>query len=51
MKCDACKEKIEENFLNKLKETYIGSDKKKKLVCQNYQKTHSIDELKEKFKI
>jgi|TARA_Y100000310_G_C20322301_1_gene641304 hypothetical protein len=51
MKCDICKAKIEENFLNKLKGTYIGSGKKKKAVCQNCQKAHSIEEIKKKLKL
>ncbi len=51
MKCDSCKVKIEENFLQKIQGTYIGSGKSKKAVCQNCQKNHSIEELKEKLKI
>ena len=51
MKCDVCKEKIEENFLNKIKGTYIGSGKNKKAVCQNCQKTTTFKEIKEKLKL
>ena len=51
MKCDICKEKIEENFLNKIKGTYLGLGKKKKAVCQNCQKKNSIEEIKKKLKL
>ena len=48
VKCDLCKEKIEETFLEKFKGTYIGRYKKKKVVCAECQKKHSVDEIKKK---
>jgi len=39
VKCDECKEKIEETFLGKIKGTYIKDGKKKKVICSNCQKT------------
>jgi hypothetical protein len=48
MKCDICKSKIEETFLNKPKGTYIGKGKKKKIACQNCQKALSMEEIKKK---
>lgn len=39
-KCDLCKNKIETTFLEKIKGTYIGSGKKRKIVCSNCQKKH-----------
>lgn len=46
VKCEICRNKIEENFLEKIKGTYI----KKKAVCAECQKKHTIEELKEKLK-
>ena len=40
MKCDICKEKIEETFLNKIKGTRIG----KKFVCDSCQKKYKSKE-------
>ena len=51
MKCDVCREKIEETFLEKIKGTYIGRYKKKKLVCSSCQKKYSLKEMKEKLKL
>ncbi len=48
MKCDLCSSKIEETFLEKIKGTYIGRYKKKKVVCPSCQKKYSLEELKEK---
>ena len=48
MKCDLCKEKVETLFLEKIKGTYIGKGKKKKVVCQRCQKQYSFEEIKEK---
>ena len=50
MKCDVCKEKVETTFLEKIKGTYIGRYKKKKLVCNNCQKKYSMKEITEKLK-
>jgi hypothetical protein len=50
MKCDICKQKVEETFLGKIKGSYIGSGKKKKVVCQACQKTNSFEEIKKKLK-
>jgi len=49
-KCDLCKEKIEETFLEKFKGTYIGRYKKKNIVCNNCQKKYSVEEIKGKLK-
>ncbi len=46
MKCDVCKNTVEELFLGKIKGTYIGNGKKKKIVCGNCQKKSTIEELK-----
>tara|TARA_Y100000310_G_scaffold337122_1_gene423371 strand:- start:9886 stop:10041 length:156 start_codon:yes stop_codon:yes gene_type:complete len=51
MKCDICKDKVEETFLGKPLGTYIGSGKKKKIVCQNCQKTMTIEEIKKRVRI
>jgi len=45
-KCEICKNKIEETFLEKISGTYIS----KKAVCSGCQKKFSIEELKEKLK-
>jgi ribosome-binding protein aMBF1 (putative translation factor) len=39
MKCDICKEKIEETFLGKIRGTRIG----KKVVCDKCQKKYGKD--------
>jgi hypothetical protein len=39
MKCEICKNKIEQTFLNKVLGTYIKNDKgKKHLICKECQK-------------
>jgi len=38
MKCSKCGRKVEKTFLNKVRGTYIGSGKKKKLICSECQK-------------
>ena len=43
-KCEICRDKIEETFLEKIRGTYIN----KKAVCSGCQKKLSIEELKEK---
>jgi hypothetical protein len=49
MKCEICKKKVEETFLNKPLGTYMKDKKgKRHLVCQNCQRTHSKKELAEK---
>jgi len=50
MKCEVCNEKIEENFLGKLKGTSIKIDKKLKYICMDCQKKLSVEELKERLK-
>lgn len=45
-KCEICREKVGETFLEKLKGTYIG----KKVVCSECQKKHTMQQLKEKLK-
>ena len=41
MKCELCKEKIEETFLNKIIGSYVKDEKgKKHLVCANCQKKY-----------
>ncbi len=40
MKCDICKEDVEETFLHKLKGSYIKVDKKQKVVCSSCQSKH-----------
>ena len=45
MKCEICKKKIEEIFLDKILGTYIKDKKgKKHTVCQNCQKEHKTKE-------
>ena len=39
-KCDLCKNKIESTFLEKIKGTYVGRGKNKKVVCASCQKKH-----------
>ncbi|MBS3108336.1 hypothetical protein J4409_00535 [Candidatus Woesearchaeota archaeon] len=46
VKCEICKNKVEETFLEKVNGTYIN----KKPVCSDCQKKHSFSELKEKLK-
>tara|TARA_Y100000310_G_scaffold80693_1_gene77375 strand:- start:189 stop:341 length:153 start_codon:yes stop_codon:yes gene_type:complete len=50
MKCDICKQKVEETFLGKILGSYVGSGKKKKAVCQACQKANSFEEIKKKLK-
>ncbi|MBU4352400.1 MAG: hypothetical protein KJ939_04960 [Nanoarchaeota archaeon] len=45
-KCEICKEKIEQTFLEKINGTFFGKGKNKKAVCSNCQKKHK-DKLKE----
>jgi len=46
VKCDLCKNKVEETFLGKLKGTYIEVGGKINAVCQECQKKYK--DLKEK---
>lgn len=48
VKCEICKEKIEETFLDKIKGTYFKKGKKLKPVCQTCQKTKKPEEIIEK---
>ena len=50
MKCDLCKQKVEETFLGKVKGTYLTKGKKKKVICQPCQKKESMDTIKKKVK-
>jgi redox-regulated HSP33 family molecular chaperone len=50
MKCDICREKVETLFLEKIKGTYIGKGKKKKVICQHCQKQYTMDEIRKKLK-
>ena len=50
MKCEICKEKIEETFLEKIKGNYIKINTKIKLICNNCMSKYSIGEVKEKLK-
>jgi hypothetical protein len=46
MKCNICKNTIEKTFLNKPIGTYIkNKNSKKKLICNNCQKSYSKEEL------
>jgi len=48
-KCAICNNKVELTFLQKPLGTWMRNDKgKKKLICQNCQKTSTDQELKEK---
>tara|TARA_Y100000034_G_C6720765_1_gene318882 strand:+ start:432 stop:578 length:147 start_codon:yes stop_codon:yes gene_type:complete len=47
MKCDICKEEVEETFLHKIKGSYVKVDGKQKVVCSNCQKKHK-NEIKGK---
>ncbi len=49
-KCEICSEKVQENFLNKLKGTVVKVNGKLKSVCMDCQKKLSIEEIKEKLK-
>lgn len=41
MKCEICKEKLKENFLNKPIGTYVKDSKgKKHIICNSCQKKH-----------
>ena len=46
VKCDLCKNKVEETFLGKIKGAYIGVGGKMKVVCQACQREYK--DLKEK---
>ncbi|MBW3012061.1 hypothetical protein KY311_02670 [Candidatus Woesearchaeota archaeon] len=49
MKCEICKEKVNETFLNKPLGTYVKDEKgKRHLVCQNCQRANTKKELLEK---
>ncbi len=49
MKCDICRQKIQETFLKKIIGTYVKDSKgRKKVVCAECQKKMTIDEIKEK---
>jgi len=48
MKCEICKEKIQEAFLEKLKGTYVKVNKKLYTICNGCQKKFSVQEIKEK---
>tara|TARA_Y100000034_G_scaffold100250_1_gene123477 strand:+ start:991 stop:1140 length:150 start_codon:yes stop_codon:yes gene_type:complete len=45
VKCDICKKSVEETFLKKLKGTFIGKGKKKKVVCSECQKNLKEEEI------
>ncbi|MBU2589419.1 MAG: hypothetical protein KKB39_01510 [Nanoarchaeota archaeon] len=45
VKCEICKEKIEQTFLEKINGTFFGKGKNKKAVCNNCQRKHK-DNLK-----
>ncbi|MDD5254076.1 MAG: hypothetical protein PHG05_03155 [Candidatus Nanoarchaeia archaeon] len=44
MKCEICKEKIQETFLEKIKGTFF----KKKAICSNCQRKYTKEEILEK---
>lgn len=46
MKCDICKQKIEETFLKKIKGTYVKVNGKQKVVCSSCQKQNKMEEVK-----
>jgi len=49
MKCDSCKKKMEETFMNKIVGTIIKDQKgKKHNICPECQKKHSKEELLKK---
>ncbi len=50
MKCEICKEKIEETFLEKIKGNYIKINTKIKTICSECMKKNSLQEIKEKLK-
>ncbi len=46
MKCEVCKKDVEKTFLNKPIGTYMKDSKsKKRLVCNNCQKTYKKEEI------
>ena len=45
MKCDICKDEIEEHFLHKIKGSYVKVDGKTKTVCNSCQSKYK-DEIK-----
>ena len=47
MKCDLCKQEIEETFLHKIKGSYININGKRKVVCDECQRKHK-DGIKSK---
>ena len=48
MKCDLCKNEIEETFLHKIKGSYLKIDGKRKVVCDECQRKYK-DKIKTKF--
>ena len=50
MKCEICKENIEETFLEKIKGNYIKINGKIKTICNNCMSKFSIEEIKDKLK-
>ena len=48
MKCELCKENIEETFLEKIKGNYIKVNHKIKIICNNCMSKYSVKEIKEK---
>ena len=48
MKCELCKETIEETFLEKIKGNYIKINSKIKKICNNCMGKYSVKEIKEK---
>ena len=48
MKCDICKETIEETFLEKIKGNYIKINKKIKTICNNCMSKYPIEEIRSK---
>jgi hypothetical protein len=49
MKCDICGKKVQELFLGKVMGSFVyNKSGKKKLVCNDCQKTMTLEEIKEK---
>jgi transposase-like protein len=45
MKCDICKQEIEETFLHKIKGSYVKVEGKRKVVCKDCQSKYK-EEIK-----
>tara|TARA_Y100000031_G_C8176043_1_gene364161 strand:+ start:558 stop:710 length:153 start_codon:yes stop_codon:yes gene_type:complete len=46
MKCDLCKQKVEETFLKKMFGTYVKIGKKQKLICSRCQSQKPMEEIR-----